>query len=107
MPIWAKTRDGACRKPVAVPTDDDHLSDQVERHRREVGERLRRLRTEARLSQVKLAERAGLDHRTVSRCENGHRAISIDVLARLAYALGVQPWQLLRDDPDVPIRRAP
>lgn len=86
-----------------MPTDD--LSELVERHRREVGQRLRRLRTEAGLSQIALAERAGLDHRTISRCENGHRATSIDVIARLAFALGVPPWRLLRDDPDVPSGR--
>ncbi|MDX3064022.1 helix-turn-helix transcriptional regulator [Streptomyces sp. ND04-05B] len=76
---------------------DDHLSELVEHHRKEVGERLRRLRTEAGLSQLALAERGGLDHRTVSRCENGRRAVSVDILARLAYALGIQPWQLLHD----------
>ncbi|GGZ27924.1 helix-turn-helix domain-containing protein [Streptomyces nitrosporeus] len=76
---------------------DDHLSALVEHHRREVGNRLRRLRTEAGLSQMALADRAGLDHRTISRCENGHRAVSIDILVRLSYALGIQPWQLLHD----------
>lgn len=101
LPIWAKTWGKLSGNRGSVPTDD-HLSERVERHRREVGERLRRLRTEAGLSQVALAERAGLDHRTISRCENGHRAISIDVVARLAYALGVPPWRLLRDDPDLP-----
>lgn len=58
-------------------------------HRREVGDRIRQLRTDAGLSQLALAERAGLDHRTISRAENARRAVSIDIAARIAHALGV------------------
>lgn len=77
---------------------DDPLAELVTRQRREVGDRLRRLRIAAGLTQMALADRAGLDHRTISRCENGHRAISIDVVARLAYGLDLPSWRLFRDD---------
>lgn len=80
-----------------MPTREP-LPDWLQRHRWEVGERLRRLRLDRGLSQVQLAERAGLDHRTISRAENGRRNIGLDDLARIARGLDVPPWQLLRDE---------
>ncbi|WP_369183344.1 helix-turn-helix domain-containing protein [Streptomyces sp. Y1] len=79
-----------------MPTDDH--DDPVQRHRWEVGRRIRGHRIAVGLSQVQLAERAGLDHRTISRAENGRHAISIDVIYRIASGLGVPSWALFRDE---------
>jgi transcriptional regulator with XRE-family HTH domain len=76
-----------------VPTDA--LPDWIQQHRWAVGERIRDHRRAAGLSQVQLADRAGIDHKTISRAENGVFAVSIDQLARLARALGISSAELL------------
>lgn len=57
---------------------------------------LKRLRTEAGLSQEELAHRVGIDRTYVSSLERRVYAASIDLVARLAEALGVPPDALLR-----------
>lgn len=69
-----------------------------QRHRWAVGQRIRTLRRDAGLSQVTLAERTGLDHRTISRAENGRHNIGIDQLYRISRGLGVPSWRLFRDE---------
>lgn len=46
---------------------------------------------------MQLAERCGIDNKTISRAENGRFAISIDQVARLARALDVPSWRLFSD----------
>jgi transcriptional regulator with XRE-family HTH domain len=46
---------------------------------------------------MQLAERCGIDNKTISRAENGRFAVSIDQIARFARALDVPSWRLLRD----------
>lgn len=53
-----------------------------------VAHNLRRLRLEAGLSQVELAERAGLDRTFVSLCERCHRNVTVHSLFALAEGLG-------------------
>ena len=57
--------------------------------RREMGQRIRRLRTEARLSQKHLGDRLGVSRVSVSLYESGERAIHFSDLPRLARAFGV------------------
>ncbi len=54
-----------------------------------VGENVRRYRTVAQLSQVALADRAGISRRTVVKLEAGEANISLTGLDHLADALGV------------------
>jgi Predicted transcriptional regulators len=70
----------------------------VQQHRWDVGARIRALRRGLGLSQVQLAERIGMDHRTISRLENGYRNTGIDELVRIARGLDVPPWRLFRDE---------
>ncbi|MEU7149236.1 helix-turn-helix transcriptional regulator [Streptomyces sp. NPDC045456] len=65
--------------------------------RRAVGEQIRRVRRQRSLSQEQLAERAGLDRKTVSRIENGRISPPLDYLLLIADALGAPLSRLVRD----------
>lgn len=50
------------------------------------------------MTQEDLAERAGMDRKTISRAENGRHAIDLDQVVRLAHAMQVPSWRLFRDE---------
>jgi transcriptional regulator with XRE-family HTH domain len=77
-----------------VPPDD--LPQWLLALRRHVGANLRRERMARGWSQEYLAERAGLDRRTVGSIENATRSPLFDHLALLADALGI-PLRMLLD----------
>jgi transcriptional regulator with XRE-family HTH domain len=56
---------------------------------------LRRRRRDAGLSQEELAHRADIDRTYVSMLERQEYAVSLDVIERLADALGAQPYEML------------
>ncbi|TGS43726.1 MULTISPECIES: helix-turn-helix transcriptional regulator [unclassified Mesorhizobium] len=60
---------------------------------------LRKHRQRKKLSQEALAHEAGVDRTYVSALERGVYAASIDTVARLAKALGIEPADLLDPDP--------
>jgi transcriptional regulator with XRE-family HTH domain len=64
------------------------------RHRRILGQTLRDLRKGAGLSQEKLAEKADLSGKYIGELERGVVNVSVDVLVRLAKALGVNVQDL-------------
>jgi transcriptional regulator with XRE-family HTH domain len=57
---------------------------------------LRRLRKKQGLSQEELAYRANIDRTYISSIERGVYAVTIDILDRLARALDVEAWELLK-----------
>ena len=72
-----------------------------------IGERLRVLREEKKLSQGDIEKRTGLLRCYLSRVENGHTVPAIETLEKLAQALDMPLYQLLYDGdqppkPDVP-----
>nr|WP_137827980.1 helix-turn-helix transcriptional regulator [Methylobacterium sp. L1A1] len=61
---------------------------------------LRRIRAEKELSQEALADLCDIDRTYISGIERGVRNLSIDNLERLALALRMEPWQLIRRQGD-------
>ena len=67
------------------------MSERAVKHlRRFLGQRLRALRKQRRLSQARLGERSGLSGKFLGEVERGEKSISLDNLYRVAVALKVQ-----------------
>ena len=64
------------------------------------GNRLRRLRKKARLTQPELADLVGVHETTIRRWENNNDRPMPDSFSRLAKALGVSEADLLNDTPE-------
>ena len=62
-----------------------------------LGATIREYRTQANMSQEKLAEKAALHPVYLGKIERGEQWISLHALLRVAEALGVQAGDLLRD----------
>ena len=71
------------------------LKREVKDMRKVLADRLFDLRTNADLSQARLAEIAGVDRKTINRIENGHFSPALDTIVRLSVALGIAPSTLL------------
>ena len=54
---------------------------------------LRRLRNIANMSQLSLAENAGLTHNFINDIENGKKWVSAETIGKLAFALKAEPYQ--------------
>jgi len=67
-----------------------------------IGDRLRELREERKLSQAEIEKRIGLHRCFVSRRENGHTRPTIDTLEKMAHALEVPLYQLFYDGENPP-----
>ena len=59
---------------------------------------MRRLRAARGLTQEALAYDSGINRTYLSAVERSERNVSIDNVARIAKALQVEPWKLLKDD---------
>ena len=67
-----------------------------------IGERLREMREEKKLSQGDIEKRTGLLRCYISRVENGHTVPAIETLEKLARALEVPLYQLFYDGEEPP-----
>jgi transcriptional regulator with XRE-family HTH domain len=67
-----------------------------------VGDRLRELREEKKLSQGDIEKRTGLLRCYISRVENGHTVPAIETLEKLARALEVPLYQLFYEGEEPP-----
>jgi transcriptional regulator with XRE-family HTH domain len=67
-----------------------------------VGDRLRALREEKKLSQGDIEKRTGLLRCYVSRVENGHTVPAVETLEKFARALEVPLYQLVYDGSEPP-----
>lgn len=64
--------------------------------RREVGERIRRVREHRNLTQHDVCGRSGIDLASYSRIEQGHSSPKLDTLIRIADAMGVDLADFVR-----------
>jgi transcriptional regulator with XRE-family HTH domain len=67
-----------------------------------IGDRLRALREEKKLSQGDIQKRTGLIRCYVSRVENGHTIPAIETLEKMARALEIPMYQLFYDGDEPP-----
>ncbi len=70
-----------------------------------VGERLRALREEKKLSQGDIEARTGLLRCYVSRVENGHTVPAVETLEKFARALEIPLYLVLYDGDEPPVLR--
>jgi transcriptional regulator with XRE-family HTH domain len=77
--------------PSAPPPPDWVLA-----RRRAIGDNIRIARREAKLTQEKLAELAGMDRQAINRIEQGHQSALADNLIRIAAALDTPLADLVR-----------
>jgi transcriptional regulator with XRE-family HTH domain len=67
-----------------------------------IGDRLRALREEKKLSQGDVEKRTGLLRCYISRVENGHTVPAIETLEKMARALEIPMYQLFYDGEEPP-----
>ncbi len=67
-----------------------------------VGDRLRELREDKKLSQGELMNRTGLARSYISRVENGHTTPSIETMEKLAHALEIPLYAIFYDGEEPP-----
>src|ERR1700740_671823 len=67
-----------------------------------IGDRLRALREEKKLSQGDIEKRTGLLRCYISRVENGHTVPAIETLEKLARAMEIPLYQLFYDGEEPP-----
>lgn len=77
---------------------DEAAKDEVKRR---FGLRLRKLRKAQKLSQEKVALKAGIDRSYFGAIERGENSVSLVNIHRIAEALGVEPAELFRDLPSL------
>lgn len=65
--------------------------------RERFGIALRQARLRLELSQEELAARAGMHRTYVGQVESGQRNVAIDNLEKLAEAVGMPLWQMLKE----------
>ena len=82
-------------KTIVRKATEATLKREVKDMRKVLADRLFELRTDAELSQARLAEIAGVDRKTINRIENGHFSPALDTIVRLSVALGISPSALL------------
>ena len=59
-----------------------------EEWRKKIGEQVRQRRESLGMTQVELSERSGLNRTNISKIEGGRYNVSVDLLGRIAEALG-------------------
>lgn len=67
----------------------------TETKEKKVSARLKRMRLENEMTQGQLAEKAGLERKTINRIENGHFSPNLSSLIRICGALKVKPAEIL------------
>jgi transcriptional regulator with XRE-family HTH domain len=77
-----------------------------------IGERLKDLREQKKMSQGDVEKRTGLLRCNISRVENGHTVSSVDTLEKMERALGIPLYRFFTDaahveKPNIPQQKIP
>lgn len=78
-----------------MPTRRNARPDWVLHQQRQLGFRIAVLREQREWSQERLAERAGMDRRSIQRYEAGRRDPRFSDMLLIAHAFGIHPKELL------------
>jgi len=84
------------RRLLALPRTEWNNSEMI------IGDRLRALREEKKLSQGDIEKRTGLLRCYISRVENGHTVPAIETMEKMAGALEIPMYQLFYDGDEPP-----
>lgn len=63
-----------------------------------VAKNLKRVRVELSLSQEELADKCGLHRTYIGAIERGERNLTLETLEKVASALSISPYELLKGD---------
>lgn len=83
---WSEKISGSFVEKIIV--DIDEIESIMIERRVALGDRIRKLREEASLTQDQLAEKTGLLKQNISRIESGKYSTGQDILSKIATALG-------------------
>lgn len=61
---------------------------------------LKRIMEERRLSITEVANKTGITNANISRILHGKTSPTLETIERIAKALGIEPYELLKDEPD-------
>jgi DNA-binding XRE family transcriptional regulator len=87
-PVWVDDQ-GKAYCDVDKPSEYYEVDEDVENNiKLTIGQRIQELRKEAGMTQTQLAEKCGMAQPNIARIEAGTYATSLDVLSRIAEALG-------------------
>ena len=76
----------------------ERANSKIRLNRRAFGKAVRNYRRLRNLTQEELAEKTELDRKTISRLENGLYSPSLDNIWAIAFALNINPEDLLKPD---------
>ncbi|MBE6843976.1 MAG: helix-turn-helix transcriptional regulator [Ruminococcus sp.] len=81
---------------------DDYSSDTYENIKKNIADNIARLRKEKNLSCENIAEDVEVSRQYIAQIENGERNVSLEVLAKIAFSLGVSVEFLIKKNPFKP-----
>ncbi len=62
-----------------------------------IGVAIRKKRNDLGISQEDLAGNAEIDRSYLSGIENGRRRVSLEMYIKVVQAMGVEPWEIMKD----------
>jgi transcriptional regulator with XRE-family HTH domain len=72
------------------------MSDDISVYENHLAQTIRAFRKSRGLSQADLAQKAGLDRKTINRIEKGHYAPTMSNFFNISKALDLEPYELLK-----------
>lgn len=81
---------------IHTPIGEEMKKSEIIKKERRVAEKLKDLRIERGMSQNALADKSGIDRKTVNRIENNHFSPNLNTLFRLCETLSVKPAEVLK-----------